>query len=600
MSLRMKLFSFVGLPVVVIFIVLIAIEYGSLRSIASVQATQRAKLLAERTAHDLDAELAGAAAATDVMAAAMSHGDLDVHQLPDIARQMVDRLPLVEGVVFAFATDAAIDGVPLAGYVFRRDGAYTFEDIAESSNIVESKWYLPDPVPGQGVWTEPFNGEVFGGYLVSYSSPFATTEGVRGFVVADIPLAPLFEQLGVQGYDHVESYLISAGGHFLVYPDQQHVNSPGEGLMSQASASAHIFEQAIVAEPGWTFIAAIGADEVFADVNRQLLLNAVLLGAGGVVVLGILLLTGLRLTRRIRIVSFGVLEVAQGNLEATVVEHGRDEVGRLADGFNRMTSQLRETVQHAAEEHARFEVVERELEVGREIQQSMLPRNFPAFPERTDLDLYAILEPASHVAGDFYDYWLHDECLTVVVADVSGHGVPAALVMAMSRTVLRDAHASGLDMVGMFEQLNRAVAVDNKGQMFVTAVMVQVDLQTGAYRLINAGHPQAIKVGQGFAEPEGMPTGPLLGVIEDAKWSIRDGVLKAGDALVLYTDGITEAMNRERDLLGTTGLTAKLHTGESQSLCTQAVDAATSFQDGMVNDDLTVLCVRWLGSGRIV
>jgi sigma-B regulation protein RsbU (phosphoserine phosphatase) len=596
----MKLFSLVGLPIVAIFIVLIAIEYGSLRTIASDQATERARLLAERTAHDLDAELAGAAAAVDVMAAAMSHGDLDVHRLPDIARQMVQRLPLVEGVVFAFQVDAAMEDVPLAGYVFHRDGQYTFKDIADSFDIVDSPWYVTDAMPGEGVWTEPFNGEVFGGFLVSYSSPFATDTGVRGFVVVDVPLAPLFQQLGVQGYDHVESYLISAGGRFLVHPDQARVMSRGDGQMSKVSASTHVFEQAMVAEPGWTFIAAIGADEVFADVNKQLLLNALLLAAGGLVVLLVLLLTGLRLTQRIRVVAIGVQAVASGNLDAKVVEHGRDEIGALAEGFNRMTSQLRETVQHAAEERAKFAVVERELEVGREIQQTMLPRNFPAFPERAELDLYAILEPTSHVAGDFYDFWLHDDCLSVVVADVSGHGVPAALVMAMSRTVLRDAHASGLDMIGMFQQLNQAVAADNSRQMFVTAVMVQLDLQSGAYRLINGGHPQVIKVSQRRVEPEGMPTGPLLGVMDDAQWTIRDGVLGPGDALVLYTDGITEAMNDAGDLLGTTGLMAKLNVASAQSLCTQAVDAATSFQEGPINDDLTVLCVKWGGNGHIV
>ena len=132
----------------------------------------------------------------------MSAGDLDVHKLPSIGADMVSRLPLVEGVVFAFQVDSRIEGVPLAGYTFVKDGRLVFKDIAEDVDITRnSPWYLPGLVQGEGVWTEPFKGEVFGGYLVSYTTPFVTPSGLTGFVVVDVPLTPLVLQLGLGEYE---------------------------------------------------------------------------------------------------------------------------------------------------------------------------------------------------------------------------------------------------------------------------------------------------------------------------------------------------------------------------------------------------------------
>ena len=274
---------------------------------------------------------------------------------------------------------------------------------------------------------------------------------------------------------------------------------------------------------------------------------------------------------------------------------GHDEVGRLAIDFNTMTAKLRDTVHQVAEEVSRRTAVERDLSVAREIQQSMLPRVFPPFPERPELDLHAILQPADHVAGDFYDYWLNGDTLTLLIADVSGHGIAASLVMAMARRRLRDAAASGSDLQGMVHAADAAIAENNERQMFITAIVLQLNICTGAFQLINAGHPEALLVQGNTIGREGLPTGPLLGVIPDPCWDIRSGQLHPDEAIVLYTDGITEAMNAHGDLLDTAGLEAALHTGTAHDLCTQALIRAETFQSGDQVDDLTVVALRWLG-----
>jgi len=592
--LRSKLVCFVGLPVAAIFMALIVLDSAALRKAASAQAIGRATLLADRTAHVLDSELATVAGAADTLATVLSKGDVDFTSLPDIGTELVNRLPLVAGVVFGF--DHKIEGIPRAGYTFLHDGKLVHTDISATHDIeIDSPWYKPSLNFGPGFWTSPFLGEVFGATIVSYSTRFETTAGVRGFVVVDVPLSVLFSQLKVPGFDYAHPSIVTKDGKVIKTP---WAGIAGRPKAAQPDPSSHVIRTAEMPAVNWTFKVAIGRDEIFAPVQRQLLINAVLLAAGGVVVLGVLLLTGFTFTRRIEQLSNGVASVTAGDLEVSVDVSGRDEVGRLAVDFNTMTAKLRETVRQVAEEEALRAAVERDLSVARDIQQSMLPSIFPPFPGRTELDLHATLQPADHVAGDFYDYWLRGDTLTLLIADVSGHGIAASLVMAMARRRLRDAAASGSDLQGMVQAADSAIAENNERQMFITAIVLQLDLATGAFRLINAGHPEALLVDADGVRREGLPTGPLLGVIPDAHWDIRDGQLEPGEAIVLYTDGITEAMNAEGDLLGTGGLEPALHMDTARALCGQAVSKAEAFQSGDQVDDLTVVSLRWLGSAR--
>ena len=591
MRLRSKLVCFVGIPVAVIFTALIVLDSVALRGIASSQASERATLLAERTAQVLNSELATVAGAADTLATVLSKGNVDFLSLRDIGSELIDRLPLVAGVVFGF--DAKIEGIPRAGYIFLHNGELLYDDIASKYDIeADSPWYRPSMKPGPGFWTAPFHGEVFGGDIVSYSTRFQSSAGIDGFVVLDVPLEALFSQLKVAGFRDVHPSIVTQDGKVIQTPWVTH---DGKASTGKPDVSTHVIRTANMPAVNWTFKAAIGRDEVFAPVQRQLLINGILLAAGGVIVLCILLLTGLRFSRRIEQLSSGVASVSAGELDVAVNIPGHDEVGRLAIDFNTMTAKLRETVHQVAKEVSRRTAVERDLSVAREIQQSMLPRVFPPFPERPELDLHAILQPADHVAGDFYDYWLNGDTLTLLIADVSGHGIAASLVMAMARRRLRDAAASGSDLQGMVHAADAAIAENNERQMFITAIVLQLNICTGAFQLINAGHPEALLVQGNTIGREGLPTGPLLGVIPDPCWDIRSGQLHPDEAIVLYTDGITEAMNAHGDLLDTAGLEAALHTGTAHDLCTQALIRAETFQSGDQVDDLTVVALRWLG-----
>ena len=201
------------------------------------------------------------------------------------------------------------------------------------------------------------------------------------------------------------------------------------------------------------------------------------------------------------------------------------------------------------------------------------------------------------MAGDFYDYWVHGDVLTVVLADVSGSGMPAALVMVRAMTLLRLFDDPAQSLSTIVAKTNEELCDDNDRQLFVTGIIVRFMLKTGCYELVSAGHLPAFLGGEdGVVLEEGDSTGPLLGVIPGADWESRTGVLPVGGWIALYTDGITEAKNIARDeMFGESrlavGLGAKA-TENAEALCKHGIALAEKWHGGQVDDDLSMLVLR--------
>ena len=310
----------------------------------------------------------------------------------------------------------------------------------------------------------------------------------------------------------------------------------------------------------------------------------------------IVLVTGLHLTGDVRRLGSAVGRVSAGELDATV-DHIRrsDELGVLARDFNTMTRKLEATVHEVAAAETARQRVEQELDVAREIQEQMLPHDDPVLPEHPEVDLFAINVAARHVAGDFYDYWVRDGVLTIVLADVAGSGMPAALVMVRAMTLLRQFDDSEVPLIDVVARTNVELCNNNERQVFVTGVIARYDLSEGSFELVSAGHLPPLINSSGVLSEEGDSTGPLLGVVADGQWSSRRGNLVAGDWLAFYTDGITEARSPDGEMLGTKGLAAGLRTHlqkDAQSVAQQGITIAGQWHGGHVDDDLSMLVLR--------
>lgn len=277
-----------------------------------------------------------------------------------------------------------------------------------------------------------------------------------------------------------------------------------------------------------------------------------------------------------------------------------DEVGRLAEALAAMIARLqRYLVEIEAAASAR-ERVEGELSAARDIQIGMLPRKFPPFPDRTDLDVYALLESAKQVGGDLYDYFLIDDHrLFFVVGDVSGKGVPAALFMAMTTTLFR-AHALAAPTTGAItERVNRELSRDNAAEMFVTAFVGILDLRDGTVEYTDGGHEAPFVVrADGSVERLEKRQGIALGVIDDFAYRTDRFVLQPGDAVVLFTDGVSEATG-ENDVLFTTDRIAEaLAAARAEHGARQLADGLAGEVRSFVgavpqSDDIAILVVGY-------
>ena len=353
-----------------------------------------------------------------------------------------------------------------------------------------------------------------------------------------------------------------------------------------------------VPSTGWSLAAVIPEREVLAPIYARLYRSVGILLVGLTVILGIVLLVSQRVTEPIGRLAAAAAAVGHGDLDARPTGvFSDDEVGRLASQFNTMLAELKNHVESRVREEASRREAEGELKAARAIQASLLPAMLPP-DSRREFALHAVNAPAKQVAGDFYDFFfIDDRRLAVVMADVSGKGLPAAMYMAVARTKLRDHAAADKSPAEVVTEVNRRLAQENDQGMFVSLFLGYYDVPTGVLVYANAGHnpPYVVRADGVLASLD--PTGPLVAPFPSAVFRNADCQLDPGDLLVLFTDGVTEAGTRDGDLYGETRLEQLLSAERQQpvdQLCTSLVATASDFSDGELADDVTVLALRRL------
>ena len=269
-----------------------------------------------------------------------------------------------------------------------------------------------------------------------------------------------------------------------------------------------------------------------------------------------------------------------------------EEFASLSDDINTTVSTLKHYISEA---EARLD---KELEIGRQIQHSALPSVFPPFPNRRDFDIYALMDAAKEVGGDFYDFYMQGENrLIFIVADVSGKGIPGAMFMMTSKTLIKSLVESGKDIDEAFTQANRELCAGNDAGMFVTAWMGALDLQTGMLHYVNAGHnPPLVRRKNGAFEYLRTRPNFVLAGMDGVRYKKHELQLFPGDDIFLYTDGVTEATDANQQLYGEERLAEKLSASEKRKtdeLCRIIrADIDDFVGDAPQFDDITMLCIR--------
>ena len=332
----------------------------------------------------------------------------------------------------------------------------------------------------------------------------------------------------------------------------------------------------------------------------------VLLGVLTVALITWTLIQGKRIVRPLNQITRRIAELSETNLEFKMEDAYRtgDEIEVLAESFADLSHKTVQYVGEVKRVTAEKERINSELMMAKEIQGSQLPRIFPPFPNNPTFDLYASMTPAKEVGGDFYDFFLIDpDHLAMVMADVSGKGVPAALFMMIAKTLIKNRLQSGENLSEVLANVNNQLLEGNEAGMFVTAWVGVLELSTGNGMAVNAGHehPAVCRAG-GAWELLKYRHSLALSTMEDLRFREHAFHLDPGDSLFVYTDGVMEATNADNELMGEERTLAALNQEPDASpdrLLTNVMKGIDSFVAGAEQfDDITMLCLRYNGPAK--
>ena len=526
-------------------------------------------------------------------------------------------------------------------YYHAKDKGVAFVQLGSRSyNYFLWDWYMIPRELDRPVWSEPYFDEGGGGILMTtYSHPFYEISGgprtFRGVVTADISLDALVAEIGnISLYKTGYAFLLSRSGAFLAHPDKERIMR--ESIFSMAAESElpelqtigremvqgqsgfaavnsvdtgnrSLLAYAPVPAVGWSVGVMIPEHELFADIRSLNRMVLVIGTAGFVLLLLVVVAVARSITQPLLSLVRTTAEIAKGNLEVELpVVHSDDEVQVLTRSVDEMRLALKEYIANITETSRARERIESELKIARAIQMNFLPKHFPPFPEQPAFDLFAALESAREVGGDLYDFFMFDDRhLFFSVGDVSDKGVPAALFMAVTKTLMKGIVEQGTTPSDVLERVNFELCQNNEAAMFVTVACGILDISTGKLIYSNAGHnPPILLRSKGGPEMLPMPPGRVLGVLEDDTFINRTIQLGPGDRLLFYTDGVTEAMDNELNLFSEDRLLmeiAAMTRTEPRQMVEQLMAAVHSHAAGAdQSDDITLLALHYKGTPTLV
>ena len=381
-----------------------------------------------------------------------------------------------------------------------------------------------------------------------------------------------------------------------------------EGMAMQDLKNTEYYVNAKpLAHTNWTLVVWQHNDMVYMLGLTLTLVMLFVVVIGGIIIFFTVRHSIHRATKPLAFLSESAQEVAKGNFDTPLPEFKhKDEITQLRNSFDTMQQSLKRYVEELKASTAAKATIESELNVAHSIQMSMLPKTFPPFPDRKEIDLYGMLKPAKAVGGDLYDFFIHNEKLFFCIGDVSGKGVPASLVMAVSRTLFRNIAMHVDKPSHIASTMNANICTGNDEDMFVTLFIGVLDLQTGHLSYCNAGHNAPLIL---HADTEKNKhevsmmdcTNPNLPVGVMAGWNYTEQelVMSPGTTLFLYTDGLTEAENAVHDQFGEERLmdvfNALAAEMDAPQQLTETMNGAVHqfVGDTEQSDDLTMLAIQY-------
>lgn len=532
-----------------------------------------------------------------------------------------------------------LDGCSIAfePYYFKEKGQYfsafslnengTITTVQEGSNMYQyfyMDWYLLPRMMNKPVWTEPFNDYnpesiASSQTITSYTKPLTDKNGdVVGVISVDLALEWLSQTISsVKPYPNSYSIMLGRSGTFFVHPDStkrslqtiftETMEKPNpkltalgkamlageEGMMElkMDGRDSYVFYKPL-GNTGWSTAIVCPESDIFGGYNR--LLNVVII----LIIIGLLLM----LLAFSRIFTHMLQPLSQLAKQAETIASGKfdenlpvtdriDEIGKLSNSFRYMQTSLVNYIDELTRTTANKERIEGELRIAHDIQMGMIPRIFPAFPERDDIDIYASMTPAKEVGGDLYDFFIQNDKLYYCIGDVSGKGIPASLFMAVTRNLFRVVAQQELPPAEIARQINDTLSEDNDQGMFVTMFIGVINLKTGEMSYCNCGHNPPVIEDEFMQMEPNVPMGLFTGFefVDECIDNVENKMI------LLYTDGLNEAENEAHEQYGDDRLLAYMqrHAETAKTTINDLLESVAQHVAGAEpSDDLTMLCFK--------
>ena len=560
-------------------------------------------------------------------------------RMHDIMNRMVKLNPYMRSCGIYFIENYYPQkGRLFAPYATRRDSTtiIEFQNACDQGNdYVKDEWFKNAIASEKGYWTKPFfDNDSARSPLVSYLLPIRD-KNHRAVAVMGVDLSLLWLNEKIQPMETYSAtdtkewdpslklyyYMTDSAGTILVHPDAKRIvnktiqpyitkgpdkhrghltiGDRREEEMVIDGEEVQVCSQ-VVKYTDWviSFVVPTFYIRLFGYIAAGIAITGILIGMLVVYFFG--RRTIKKNVKPLTLLAASADEVAKGNFQTplpTINSH--DEIHRLRDSFENMqrslvryTEELRATTTQKAS-------MESELKIAHDIQMSMLPKTFPPYPERNDIDIYGSLKAAKGVGGDLFDFYIRDEKLFFCIGDVSGKGVPASLFMAVTRSLFRNISAHVAIPSEIVRTLNNAMSEGNDTNMFVTVFVGVLDLTNGLLRYCNAGHDAPLLVGRDVGVLSCQPNLPI-GVVAGFEYTQQEVSIDSGTTIFLFTDGLNEAENYEHAQFGDLRIwnLAKLLLNEQRHQPKRMIDAMTNavhtfVGDAEQSDDLTMLAIQY-------
>lgn len=650
LTIRWKLVLSIGLPVLLVYMAVLWIGFSYTRTQAL---TDRRSIMLEltlRRAATLDGRLMSVANAAGSLASLLAtmpdlSADMQHQLLTDAVAIHADVFGMAIAPVSSDATSAD-KSARVALYAYHTpDGGVRSFNLTDRYDFTQPRWqwYHQPIAEKKPLWTEPYYEQAVGDIAVcAYAVPVQVNGRITAVVKADFRLSQLRQDMRSMALDRSmmsstlsaastsfdsEFAIVAPNGLLIAYSGTDHLlhhtifdlatpqAQPDihrlvaillSGAVGDVQASSVIDDEPTwlfytpIHTTGWTYVAIAPQRKFMEPVYAQLQLTGAVSITGLAIVLGVLLISAFRITRPLEKLDHAVKKLATGDLNVQVETiNQRDEIGDLARAFDTMVIDLRSSMQRWAEEHAAREAVEHDLRVARSIQKSLLPK--PLIDPENRFRLSAMNVSARHIGGDFYDYYFVNETqLMFTLGDVSGKGVPAALFMAVTRTLLRELARPGRSPAEILTQANEQLLDSNAGAMFVTVYLGLYDVTTGRLTYASAAHPLAHCLrSDNTACTSAEATGTVLGILSGQTFENQQMAIEPGDKLIVFTDGFPEARTPSGEFYGDERFLKLLQQhghNPSDQFCREIVDEVANFQEHNLRDDMTILMLQRLAS----